>query len=63
MEIMSLPLSEAYWKLLSSERFAYMSIKDAYGKYNHVFSGELQKALNPHNCYFYHEVHHHGSEG
>ena len=47
MEIMSLPLSEAYWKLLSSERFAYMSIKDAYGKYNHVFSGELQKALNP----------------
>lgn len=42
-----MPLSQAYWQLLSAHRFDYMSMKDSYGKFNHVYHGELYKATNP----------------
>lgn len=47
-QIMSLPLSEAYWKLLSTMRFDYMSMKNTTGSaYNHVYSGDVKKLANP----------------
>ena len=36
-EIMKMPLSEAYWKLLAPMRFDYMSMKSQSGSYNHVY--------------------------
>jgi hypothetical protein len=44
---MSLPLSEAYWNLLSSKRFDYMSMKNSSGSYTHFYQADLPKALNP----------------
>jgi hypothetical protein len=36
-DILALPLSEAYWKLLSNQRFDYMSMKNSGGVYSHVY--------------------------
>ena len=47
-QILSLPLSEAYWKLLSPMRFDYMSMKNSAGSgYSHVYSGDVYKLANP----------------
>lgn len=42
-----MPIDEAYYKLLSSLRFEYMSMKDSSGIYNHSYNVEIGKNTNP----------------
>jgi hypothetical protein len=46
-DILSLPLSQTYWKLLSPFRFDYMSMKNSSGSYQHVYQNEFHKGANP----------------
>ena len=46
-EILKLPLSEAYYKVLGKYRFNYMNMKNSSGVYNHCYQSELHKGLNP----------------
>ncbi len=46
-EILEMPLSDAYYKLLSSLRFEYMSMKDSSGLYQHSYQMELVKNTKP----------------
>ena len=42
-----MPLSDAYYKLLSQLRFEYMSMKDTSGLYSHSYQMELVKNTSP----------------
>ena len=46
-DILSMPIQEAYHKLLADLRFEYMLMKTSSGIYNHAFAGDLPKGLNP----------------
>jgi hypothetical protein len=39
-EIIALPLSEAYWKLLSPMRYDKVNMKSSAGQYNFTYNGQ-----------------------
>eukprot|EP00347_Sterkiella_histriomuscorum_P007708 403347869 len=46
-EILEMPLSEAYHKLLSNLRFEYMNVKNSAGIYAHYYVHDIPKGANP----------------